>query len=135
EQVGTLDAIVRECLRNNARGIWHVCVEAGFWRSSDPVTPEEVLAYWRGDWEVLWAHERVVITPEKAAKRVARRCSRDGPSANALRHLTMSPEYTVMGRIEVGVESVIAQLGGGAHWGAIAAEGLEDAGPLTEMGR
>ena len=40
-----------------------------------------------------------------------------------------------MSRIEVGVASVIAQLRAGAHWGAIAAEGLENAAPLTEMGK
>ena len=40
-----------------------------------------------------------------------------------------------MSRIEIGVASAIAQLRAGAHWGAIAAEGLENAEPLTEMGR
>jgi predicted unusual protein kinase regulating ubiquinone biosynthesis (AarF/ABC1/UbiB family) len=135
EQVEMFDAIARECLRGDVRGTWRACVEAGFWRSTDPVTPDEVFAYWRGDWEMLWARERFVVTPETVARRVERRCSRSGPSANALRHLKMPPEYTMMGRIELGVQAVIAQLGAGNHWGAIAAEYLENATPVTEIGR
>jgi hypothetical protein len=84
---------------------------------------------------MLWARERFVVTPDTVARRVERRCSRSGPSANALRHLKMPPEYTMMGRIELGVQAVIAQLGAGNHWGAIAAEYLENATPVTEMGR
>jgi predicted unusual protein kinase regulating ubiquinone biosynthesis (AarF/ABC1/UbiB family) len=135
EQVAMFDAIVRECLRDDALGTWRACVEAGFWRSTDPVTAEEALAFWRADWEMLWAEQRFVMTPDKAARRVERRCSRDGPSANALRHLKMPPEYTIMGRIEVGVGAVIAQLGAGNRWGAISAESLEGAAPATEMGK
>jgi predicted unusual protein kinase regulating ubiquinone biosynthesis (AarF/ABC1/UbiB family) len=135
EQLEMFDAIIRQCRRGDALGTWRACVEAGFWRSTDPVTPEEVLAYWREDWEMLWAQRRFVVTPEKVARRVERRCSRGGPSANALRHLRMSPEYTMMGRIEVTVEAVIAQLGASVHWGAVSAEHLENAAPITEMGK
>jgi predicted unusual protein kinase regulating ubiquinone biosynthesis (AarF/ABC1/UbiB family) len=135
EQLEMFDAIIRQCLRNDALGTWRACVEAGFWRSTDPVTPEEVLTYWREDWEMLWAQQRFVVTPEKVARRVERRCSRSGPSANALRHLRMSPEYTIMARIELAVEAVIAQLGASVHWGSISAEHLENADPLTQMGK
>jgi predicted unusual protein kinase regulating ubiquinone biosynthesis (AarF/ABC1/UbiB family) len=135
EQVEMMNAILLACLRNDVLGTWRACVEAGFWRSSDPVTPEEVFAYWREDWAMLWAEQRFTITPEYVARRIERRCSPTGPSANAFRYITASPEYTVMSRIEVGVESVIAQLHAGVNWGAIAAEALENAPPLTEMGK
>ncbi len=135
EQLEMFDAIVRQCRQGDALATWRACVEAGFWRSTDPVTPEEVLAYWREDWEMLWARRRYVVTPEKVARRVERRCSRSGPSANALRHLKMPPEYTMMGRIELAVEAVIAQLGAGVSWGTVSAEHLENAAPVTEMGK
>ena len=135
EQLDMFDAIIRHCSRNDALGTWRACVEAGFWRSTDPVTPEEALAYWREDWEMLWARRRFVVTPEKVARRVERRCSRSGPSANALRHLRMPADYTIMGRIELAVEAVIAQLDAGVQWGAISAEHLENAAPVTEMGK
>jgi len=135
DQFAMFDVIMREVLRNDAPGAWRACVEAGFWRSTDSVTPEEVLAFWRGDWEMLWAEQRFVITPETVARRVERRCSRNGPSSNALRQLKMSPEYTIMGRVELGVEAVIAQLRPGNEWGAIAAEHLENAAPATNLGK
>jgi len=81
------------------------------------------------------AEQRFVITPETVARRVERRCSRSGPSSNALRQLKMSPEYTIMGRVELGVEAVIAQLRPGNEWGAIAAEHLENAAPVTMLGK
>ena len=135
DQFAMFDVIMREVLRNDAPGAWRACVEAGFWRSTDPVTPEEVLDFWRGDWEMLWAEQRFVITPETVARRVERRCSQNGPSSNALRQLKMSPEYTIMGRVELGVEAVIAQLRPGNEWGAIAAEHLENAAPATMLGK
>jgi predicted unusual protein kinase regulating ubiquinone biosynthesis (AarF/ABC1/UbiB family) len=135
EQVKMMDAIVHNCLRNDVLGTWRACVEAGFFKSTDPVTPEEVFAFWRKDGAMLWAKQRFTITPEYVARRIERRCSRNGPSANALRYTTMSPEYTTMARIEMGVMSVIGQLHAGTHWGSIAAEHFENAPPLTEMGK
>jgi predicted unusual protein kinase regulating ubiquinone biosynthesis (AarF/ABC1/UbiB family) len=135
EQLEMIDAIVRECLRGDVQGTWRACVEAGFWRSSDPVSPEEVYAYWREDFPLLWAKRRFVVTPEYVARRIERRCSPTGPSANALRYTTMPPEYTVMGRIEIGVTSLIGQLRAGNPWGLIAAEHLESAAPATDMGK
>jgi predicted unusual protein kinase regulating ubiquinone biosynthesis (AarF/ABC1/UbiB family) len=134
EQVEMLNAIVRACLRNDVLGTWSACVEAGFWRACDPVTPEEVFAYWREDAPMLWASERLVVTPKHAARRVARSCSPSGPSGNAFRHLTASPEYMIMGRIEAGAICVIGQLRGGAEWGLITAEHAEGAPPRTAMG-
>ncbi len=135
EQVQMMDEIMRACLRQDVIGTWRACVEAGFWRSSDPVTPEEAFAWWSKDYAMLRAKQRFVVTPGDVAKRIERRCSPSGPSGNAFRHLVMPPDYTVMSRIEVGVASVIAQLRAGARWGAIAAEGLENAAPLTAMGK
>jgi hypothetical protein len=135
DQVQMMDEIIGACLRNDVLGTWRACVEAGVFKSSDPVTPEEVFAYWRADWGMLWAQQRLVITPKYVAKRLERRCSPNGPSANALRYVTMPPEYTAMGRIEMGVMSVVGQLHAGTHWGSITAEHFENAPPVTEMGK
>ncbi|HTA97582.1 MAG TPA: AarF/ABC1/UbiB kinase family protein [Solirubrobacteraceae bacterium] len=135
EQVKIMDEVLRECLRGDVLGTWRACVEVGFCKSSDPVSPEEIFAYWRGDGEMLWANEHFTVTPEYAARRIARRCSPNGPSANAFRHITMSPEYTFMSRMEMGVLSVIAQLRAGNRWGSITAEHFEGAPPVTDMGK
>jgi predicted unusual protein kinase regulating ubiquinone biosynthesis (AarF/ABC1/UbiB family) len=135
EQVQMMDAIVRGCLRNDVLGTWRACVEAGVFKSSDPVTPEEAFAYWWEDWGMLRARKRLTITPEYVTRRIERRCSPNGPSANALRYVAMPPAYTTMGRIEMGVMSVVGHLRAGTHWGSIAAEHFENAPPVTEMGK
>ncbi len=135
EQIEVIDAIARACLRGDVLGTWRMCVEAGFFDSSDPVTPEEAFAYLRGDWEMFWAQERFVLTPEYVARWIERRFSPRGPSANALRHFKLAPEYTFAGRMELVVVAVIAQLHPGNRWGAMAAEHLEGVAPLTAMGK
>ncbi len=135
EQIQMMDEVVHKCWRNDMLGTWRACVEAGFFKSTDPVSPEEVFAFWREDWGLLCADRHFTITPEYAARRIERRCSLNGPSANALRYTTMSPEYTAMGRIEIGVVSVIGQLRAGTQWGSISAEHFESAPPLTELGK
>ncbi len=135
EQVEMMDAVARACLRHDVLGTWRACVEAGFWRSSDPITPEEVFAYWWEDFATLWAEQRFVVTPEYVAKRLERRCSPSGPSANALRHIVVPPEYAIMGRIEMMVLSVLGDLCAGAPWGYRAAEHLQNAAPRTAMGK
>jgi len=134
DQVEMLVAIFRHVLRGDVRGTWRASVEAGVWRSSDPVTPEEAFSYWREDNALFWAEERFVATPEYAARSIQRRFSPVGPSSNALQHCTMPAEYTYMVRIEIALASVIGHLRAGNRWGSFAAEYCEDAIPETEMG-
>jgi predicted unusual protein kinase regulating ubiquinone biosynthesis (AarF/ABC1/UbiB family) len=135
ERVEMLVAIYRECLRGDVQGTWRASVEAGMWRSSDPVTAEEVFAYWREDNPLVWASQRFVATPENVGRGIERRFSPVGPSANALRHCTMPSDYALLARAEIGAMSVIAQLRAGNDWRSFAAEYCEDAAPLTAMGR
>ena len=97
-------------------------MEAGFWRSSNPVTPEEVFAYWHEPWEMWWAEQPFTITPEYVSRWIERKFSPTGPSANAFRYITASPDYTIMGRIEMGEASLIAELRASGYWGSMAAE-------------
>jgi hypothetical protein len=135
EHAEMLRAIFRACLRNDVLGTWRASVEAGMWRSSDPVTPEEAFAYWSGDNALFWAQERFVATPGYVARGLGRRYSPAGPSANALRHLTMPPELALMVRIEIGLMSLIGRLRAGNDWGSFAAEYCEDAAPTTALGK
>lgn len=135
EHVELRDAIFRECLRGDVTGTWHACLDGGLLQPSDPVTPEDVFAYFRDDNAMLWAERPFEITPTYAAMGISRRYSPIGPSSGVVRHLRMPPEFTFMIRVEMGVASVIAQLHASADWGAIAAEHYEHAAPRTAMGR
>jgi predicted unusual protein kinase regulating ubiquinone biosynthesis (AarF/ABC1/UbiB family) len=135
EQSEMMNAIVRACLRDDVPGTWQASVEAGFWRSTDPVTPEEVFAYWREPWEMWWAEQPFTVTPEYVSRWIERKFSPTGPSANAFRYITASPDYTIMSRIEMGAASLIAELRTTNYWGSMAAEFYEGAAPLTAMGK
>jgi predicted unusual protein kinase regulating ubiquinone biosynthesis (AarF/ABC1/UbiB family) len=135
ERVEMFVAIYRECFRGDVLGTWRTTVESGMLRSTDPVTPEEVFAYWREDNALVWAQQHFVATADSVGRGIERRFSPTGPSANVLRHCTMPPEYTLLVRAEIGVASVIAGLRAGNNWGSFAAEYCEDAAPLTEMGK
>ena len=127
-------AIMRACVRGDVLETWRACVEAGYWRSSDPVSPEEVFAWWHGPFRYLWAEQPFTFTPEYAASWIEHRFSPTGPSANALRYLTMQNDCWTWTRIEVALASVMAQLHATNDWAAILAEYHGDA-PITSMGK
>jgi predicted unusual protein kinase regulating ubiquinone biosynthesis (AarF/ABC1/UbiB family) len=135
DQVQMMDAVVAAALRHDVLGTWRASVEAGFWRASDPVTCEEVFDYWYDDWAMMWAEERFVVTPEYVASWFGRKLSPSGPSANACSYITVPPEYAMIGRVELGVAAIAAQLRAGNVWGAMAAERFWDAEPQTELGK
>lgn len=135
EQVDVMTAIGRACMREDVRGTWRACVEAGFCRSTDPVTPEEVYEFWRGPWELWWAEQPFTVTPERAGRWIEGKYSPTGRSANAFQHFTASPEYATMGRIEMSAASLIAELHATNYWGSMAAEFFEDVAPFTAMGK
>ncbi len=135
EQSDMMNAIGRACARGDVLGTWRTSVEGGFWRSSDPVTPEEVFAYWREPWEMYWAEQPFTVTPEYVARWIELKFSPTGPHANAFRYITASPEYTIMSRIEMGVASLIAELHASGYWLSIEDEYAEGVAPLTDMGR
>ena len=103
--------------------------------SSQKRSRARACAWWHEPFRYLWAEQPFTFTPEYATSWIEHRYSPTGPSANALRYLTMLNDCLAWTRIEMALASVIAQLRAGAHWGAIAAEGLENAAPLTAMGK
>jgi predicted unusual protein kinase regulating ubiquinone biosynthesis (AarF/ABC1/UbiB family) len=135
EQLDAMIAVGRACMRDNVLGTWRACVEGGFCRSTDPVTPEEVYAFWRNSWELYWAEQPFTVTPECAAKWIEHKYSPTGRSANAFRYFTASPEYAAMGRIELSAASLIAELHATNYWGSMAAEFFEGTAPFTAMGK
>lgn len=112
---------------------WRAGVEAGLWRSSDPVTPQEAFTLWRELRGYLCVEQPLTITPEIVA-RCVERCSPSGPSARVVRSISSSPEYTLMPRVELGAMSLLARLRPTNDWRAISAELFGTGQPLTEMG-
>jgi predicted unusual protein kinase regulating ubiquinone biosynthesis (AarF/ABC1/UbiB family) len=127
-------AILGACVRGDALGTWQACVEAGYWRSSDPVSPEEVFTWWHEPFRYLWAEQPFTFTPEYATSWIEHRFSPTGPSANALRYLITQNDCVTWTRIEMGMASMMAQLHATNNWAAIYAEYHGDT-PITSMGK
>ncbi len=134
EQARYKTILGRPCMAGDALGTWQACVQVGLLRPYDPVTPAEALTYWRGYMDVLFSDTPEAMTPARAAAWMQRCFSLRGPSANLLRHATTAPAYTLLGRIELGTLSLVAQLGARFDIRAIGAELIMDAAPTTEMG-
>jgi len=137
EQVEMMNAILSAVAQGDALGTWRACVEAGFWRSSDPVTPEQVLAWWRKDCPTLDKQSSHAAMHTSITRWITRRYSPNGPSANALMYATPPADCSILERMALGVYVVIAQLRPSLDldWHAIASEGFEHASPRTAMGK
>jgi hypothetical protein len=66
---------------------------------------------------------------------VERRHSPTGPLGNAMRHINSPPDFAMLGRMDLGVLSVLAELNATGYWRAIAHEFFGQAAPVTELGR
>jgi predicted unusual protein kinase regulating ubiquinone biosynthesis (AarF/ABC1/UbiB family) len=133
ERIEMAKAIMQAGLRGDVLGTWRACVEAGYWRSSDPVSPEEVFTWWHEPLRYLWAEQPFTFTPEYAASWIEHRFSPTGPSANALRYLTMQNDCMAWTRIEVTLASLIAELHASNDWAAILAECRRDAPGIPSL--
>lgn len=135
EEIESLDTIMRECLRGDLDETWRLSVEGGFFAPSGSLTREEVFRYWREPLEMYWGEQPFTITPEYVAKLIEARYSPTGPSANAFHHLTAPPTYAIMGRIDIGVMSLISELRATIPWRTLGGEYFEGADPVTPMGK
>jgi predicted unusual protein kinase regulating ubiquinone biosynthesis (AarF/ABC1/UbiB family) len=128
------DNLQRSAIRGDVDAVWRWAVQAGQWRPSDPVTPEEAYHYWRVPLEPYWGEQPYQLTHEKIGEWMEFRFSPTGPSANALKYIKAPPGFTILSRLDCGVMSLFADLKVALPWGAIAAEYHERAVPQTELG-
>lgn len=128
-------ALVQSVLREDINAFWETVLEAGMWRRADPVTPQEAFAYWREPYELFFAQQPFTLTPPYMADVVERRHSPTGPSGNAMRHISSPPDFAMMGRMDLGVLSLLAELRATGLWRAAADEFFEQAPPVSELGK
>jgi predicted unusual protein kinase regulating ubiquinone biosynthesis (AarF/ABC1/UbiB family) len=126
--------IVGACVRGEVLATWRLCVEAGYWRASDPVSPEEAFAYWREPFRYLWDEQPFTFTSDYAERWIECRCAPEGPSGNAIARLTFPSDAIAWPRLEVGLASILADLGASNDWHSIYAEYSEGHAPLTRLG-
>ncbi len=135
EQTKSLDDILRACVRGDVEETWRLSIEDGFFDPSGSLTREEVFSYWREPVELYWGEQPFTVTPEYVSKLIETRYLPTGPSANAFHHITTSPDYTVLSRLDIGVMSLLSELRVAVEWASVGAEYVDGADPVTPMGK
>lgn len=125
---------VRAVMAGDAAGLMSALTEAGFVKEGQDVDPERLLAWFRLFNAPVVADEPFTYTPEFA--REVNRTTSDPRAGwfDLLRKLNMPPDYLLLNRIQLGVNSILARLGATANWHRISLELMVDAGPATPLG-
>jgi len=135
QRLQQLVCLQRASLRGDVQGAWQAALQAGVWRQSDPVTPQEAFEYWHESQVMYWGPQPFRITPAVVAAAIERHHSPTGPSANALRYLHSPESFALIDRMDFGALSVIAGLDVALNWQAITRESFEHQPPSTEQSR
>ena len=134
DQVAQMQDVARTAVRQDARALWHAFVELGFFAATDGLTPQEILDWYSGPFEMLLGPQPFRITPETAARIIDNEASPTGPFGRVVRSLRLPGDYVFMSRIDLGLLAVFAELRATANWRGIQAELDEDAPAATPMG-
>jgi predicted unusual protein kinase regulating ubiquinone biosynthesis (AarF/ABC1/UbiB family) len=109
-------------------------IESGFARADNPPPAEELLAWYRPNFEALWQPQPFTFTPEFAAKILGHLFSLTGEHKDLTRYLTVPQDFVFTNRIFLGLYSILGALRATADWMAIFREDLTGQ-PTTELGR
>ncbi|MCP5028960.1 MAG: AarF/ABC1/UbiB kinase family protein [Actinomycetia bacterium] len=100
-------------------------------------TDAQVVSYFRHFYEFVLQKGITTISPEYAAEGVKKIFDTSGPHAQIQRAANVPPSFVVLQRINLGLISLLAELGATADWRAIAEElwPFVDRGPMSDIGR
>lgn len=134
-QVTNMQNAIRAVLNDDAQGLLTALTDLGLFEPGHQPRPEEAMAWWRPGMEMLIGPQPFTLSQEQVAAAIANELSMTGPSGRVNRKMGVPGHYLFMARIDMGLMSVLAELGATGHWRAIQQELDEGAVPLTEMGR
>jgi predicted unusual protein kinase regulating ubiquinone biosynthesis (AarF/ABC1/UbiB family) len=135
EQIRWLQRVVQSSVDGARDELFTLLVEGGLIDPADPPAPAELLAWFRESLRPLVDPQPFTYTPEFAASVVRTEYSPVGPFSAVVRRLAMPPHYLFLMRIDLGVTSVLGELGATGPWEAIRREYDCDGPPATEFGR
>jgi predicted unusual protein kinase regulating ubiquinone biosynthesis (AarF/ABC1/UbiB family) len=134
EQLAQMRSLLRAMVAGDARTVWTVFVEIGFFDASNAPTPDEVMSWYGKSFAFLSEPQPFTMTQEFVAKMIEEVYSPTGPSGHIIRKANPPRDYIFMSRIDMGLMSVFAELKATANWRAIQAELDDGAPPSTPIG-
>ncbi|HEX9970419.1 MAG TPA: AarF/UbiB family protein [Acidimicrobiales bacterium] len=127
QQVEHMKVLERAVLRDDPELLRSAFVALGFLGEEAPPA-DELMAWYRPLYEPVLAPQPATYTHEYAAASVRRHFDPLGPSGKLIRRFDLPRDFMFLGRIVVGLNSVLAGLGATADWRAIADE-VREASP------
>jgi predicted unusual protein kinase regulating ubiquinone biosynthesis (AarF/ABC1/UbiB family) len=134
QQIALLQRMVAATLTNDATALWDTFVEIGFLTASDAPTPTELLEWHRDKLQPLVDEQPFTYTPAFAASVMQSNFARQGAAGSVVRRFELPREYVFLGRIDLGLTAVLAELHATGPWAAIRSEWDENGPPATEIG-
>ncbi len=134
DQVAQMRDMVRAVVRQDAGAVWRAFDELGSFGASGGPTPQEVLDWYSVPFEMLRGPQPFTMSPEIVARIIGKEFSPTGPFGKVVRSLSLPGDYVFLSRIDLGLQSVLAELRATADWRGIQAE-LDDGAPsATPLG-
>lgn len=129
-----LVAIASTATQPDAHALAEAMTGAGLITLDDRITPERLLDWFRPTWGPILDDGPTAYTPEWAAFVIERNFDAFGEFGDIVRAFNLSRELTFLGRIQLGLFSVLGALRATAPWRAVHAELAEGAPPATDLG-
>ena len=95
---------------------------AGYLPRGVELADDVIDAYFGHFYDFLRENRPVTITPEFARESIRRYFDPAGPYGDVIRVANVPPDLAILQRINLGVHSVLAQLGATANWHCVATE-------------
>ena len=111
--------------------------DAGILKPGAPVTNEEIEVYFGHFYEIVREPREVTFTHEYSAELVQRLFDMRGRFGDIAKYANIPPAILIIQRINMGMYSVLAQLGATANWRLIAEEiwPMVQGPPSTDLGK
>ncbi|MGH8916901.1 MAG: hypothetical protein ACRD0H_00910, partial [Actinomycetes bacterium] len=129
-----IQRIITAAVADDAAALWDTFVEIGFLTASDAPTPAELLEWERDRLQPLLGEQPFTYTPAFAASLVQNSFARQGTAGSVIRRFELPREYVFLGRIDLGLTALLAELEATGPWAAIRNEWDCNGPPATEIG-
>lgn len=118
-QVSTMQAVMRAIADGDAARTLQALIQAGYASPSDPPDEDDLLAWLQAAYAPIVAEQPYTYSPGFAAMLRGGDLARSGQYAGVISRLKIPADFLAVIRVNLGVASVLAELGATGDWAAV----------------
>jgi hypothetical protein len=134
EQVALMQDIVRAVVLGNGGVLRERFIEAGMFDADHAPDAAACLAWYAEPFRLITGPQPFRVTAEHVGEVIAKEFSPVGPAGGVVRKMQAPGDFIFMGRVDLGLMSVLGELEPTGYWGGIQAELDFLAPPCTPLG-